>query len=643
MSFTAALVAPAWAADLNALSLEQLMQIEIVGASKYGQKQDEVAAAVSVITRQEIKSFGWRTLDEALASLPGVYTTYDRQYAYLGMRGFGLPGDYNSRVLITIDGNRVNDPTFDTGPVGRNFPLDMDLIERIEFIPGPGGAVYGQNAMLGVVNVITRKGAGVDGGELQASYKSPQAEREGRASFGRRLDNGVDVLLSVSDMRARGEDRFFGYGESGVSGVAVRMDGERDTQYFIRIGRGPWSFENVHGDRLKDDPTAALLADPLVAGTYQADAYNLNQVQFQDDFAHDTLQVSARLFTGSERFRSRESYAGTPSALPADSEWRGMELRLLTTAVNGHKVMVGLEAQDNTRQDQAAVDLTNPANDILIALKGYRAGVFAQDEWRIAETLAATAGVRFDRDNVTASKSSPRAALIWHAAAESTVKILYGRAHRAPNSFERDYGDGLSQVANPMLRGETIDTLEVVIDQRVGQDLALHTSLYQWTMRDLITLGTDPVSDLSQYQTGKTVKARGLEQSASQTWDSGARLRGSVSLQDVSYVNGGALLNSPRVLGKLNLSAPLPATGLRAAYEFRYDSKRLSRDGTELGGYPLSNLILSMDTPLKGLDVSLAVLNVLDKRYSHPGGDANWQNSFEQDGRSARLTLSQRF
>jgi len=169
-----ALSAPA---DLTTLSLEQLLDVNVIGASKYEQKQNEVAAAVSVITRQEIKAFGWRTLDEALTSLPGVHLTYDRQYTYLGTRGFGLPGDYNTRLLITINGNRVNDPAFDSGPGGRQLPIDVDLIERIEFIPGPGGAVYGQNAMFGVVNVITRSGSDIDGTELAAAYQRPQALR----------------------------------------------------------------------------------------------------------------------------------------------------------------------------------------------------------------------------------------------------------------------------------------------------------------------------------------------------------------------------------------------------------------------------------------------------------------------------------
>src|SRR5690606_12344370 len=113
-------------------------------------------AAVSVITRDDIRAYGWRTLAQALASLPGVYTSFDRQYDYLGTRGFGLPGDFNTRLLLTINGNRVNDTVYDSAGLGRNFPVDLDLVERIEFIPGPGGAVHGPNAMFGVINVITR-------------------------------------------------------------------------------------------------------------------------------------------------------------------------------------------------------------------------------------------------------------------------------------------------------------------------------------------------------------------------------------------------------------------------------------------------------------------------------------------------------
>lgn len=628
--------------DLSHLSLEDLLNVNIIGASKYEQKQGEVAAAVSVITRPEIKAFGWRTLGDALASLPGIHTTYDRQYQYLGARGFGLPGDYTTRLLVTINGNRVNDPVFDGGPSDRIFPLDMDLIERIEFIPGPGGAVYGQNAMFGVVNVITRGGADVDGVELAASYQHPRSLREGRASWGKRLDNGVDVLVSVVGMRARGEDRWFDFGASGASGVAAGLDGERDQELFVRIAGGRWSFDYLYGDRHKDDPTGAYLSDPLVAGQYQGDRYDLAQLQYQDRLAGDTLQVSARLFAGRERYTSILSY-GTPFSFPATGQWHGAEVRLLATAVAGHKLLVGLEAQGNTRQDQAVLDLGNPAQDFSIPGSGYRVGLYAQDEWSLGDTLTATLGLRVDRNNATGTQSSPRAAMIWQATSATTVKALYGRAHRAPNVYERDYNDGFAQVSNPTLKGESIDTLELVLDHRVGADLVLRGSAYQWRMRDLITLGIDPVSGLPQYQSGESVTARGLELSADKTWASGARLRASLSLQDVADAKGADLLNSPRQLGKLNLSVPLPVAGLRAGYEWRYEGKRLSLDGTELGGYAVSNLYLSTQALARGLEVSLGFNNLFDKHYAHPGSDTNWQNALEQDGRQVRLAALYRF
>ena len=115
----------AQAAELTDLSFEQLLDTTVTGASKYEQKQSEVAAAVSVITRAEIEAFGWRSLAEALSSLPGIYTTYDRQYSYVGTRGFSAPGDYNTRMLLTVDGNRVNDAVFDQAFVGTALTIAM--------------------------------------------------------------------------------------------------------------------------------------------------------------------------------------------------------------------------------------------------------------------------------------------------------------------------------------------------------------------------------------------------------------------------------------------------------------------------------------------------------------------------------------
>ena len=628
---------------LTAMSLEQLLDVTIVGASKYEQKQSEVAAAVSVITRDEIKTFGWRTLAEALSSLPGVHSTYDRQYTYLGTRGFGLPGDLNTRVLVTINGNRINDPVYDQAPAGREFPLDMDLIERIEFIPGPGGAVYGQNAMLGVVNVITRSGASVNGAELALTAQTPQAQREGRVTWGKLLDNGVDVLVSASRMKATGADRFYEFGATGVSGNANGLDAESLGQFYARAQRGSWSFDFLHGSRHKDDPTASFFSDPLVANQFIRDTYTTVQALYQDSFADNTLQVSGRLFAGVYRFRTELSYGGAGSANLGDGDWHGAELRLLSSALAGHKLMAGAEVQENTQTSFAVLDLANPANNVFVPKSGFRVGLYVQDEWQLNPTLTATLGLRLDRNDATGLSSSPRAALIWQPSALTTLKALAGRAYRAPNAFERDFNDGVSQVRNLTLGGESIDTFELVADHRLNPNFGLRASLYKWTIQDLITLGIDPVSGLTQYQSGAPATARGLELSADHTWLGGRRLRGSIAAQNVTYTDGRALQNSPKLLGKLNYSSPLPFAGLRLGYELQYDSARLSNDGSSLGDYAVSNLQLTADALVKGLDLSLGIYNLFDKRYAHPAADSNWQNALDQDGRSVRVKLSYRF
>jgi iron complex outermembrane receptor protein len=633
----------AHATDLTTLSLEQLLDITVVGASKYEQKQSEVAAAVSVITRAQIKAFGWRTLAEALASLPGVHLTNDRQYTYLGLRGFGLPGDLTARVLITINGNRVNDPVYDGGPAGRELPLDLGLVERIEFIPGPGGAVYGHNAMFGVVNVVTRQGAGLDGAEVELAAQHPQRLGEARASWGRHFDGGLDLLLSASGVRARGEDRFFDYGATGIAGVAAGLDAERDREIFVRAAAGRWSAEFVHGDRRKKDPTAAYFNDPLAPGYYFRDRYDLVQLQFQDTLAGDRVQVAGRLFAGRYRYESTFTYDGSLVAFPGAGDWHGTEWRLVTQAAAAHKLMLGLEAQDNRRTDQSVLDLADPTLNVDIPRSGYRVGVYVQDAWTLSDSVSATLGLRIDRNDKTGTTSSPRVGLIWQPQPSTTVKLLAGRAHRAPNAYERDYDDVYSQVRNPALTGERIDTQELVVDHRVGADLTLRASTYQWTMRDIVVLGVDPASGLTQYQSGETAKAHGLELSADRTWAQGARLRGSVSLQDVSYASGARLLNSPKLLGRVNLSSPLPWFGLHAGLELQYDAPRLTLDGTRLGGYALSNLHLRSESLAPGVELSLHVGNLFNKRHAQPGADTNWQNALEQDGRSLRLSLGLRF
>ena len=173
LALTIILLAPSPAAEaqqpLPELSLEELMRLDagrVFGASERLQPVTEAPASVSFITAEEIARYGYRTLAEILRGVRGMYVTNDRNFSYLGTRGFGNPGDYNSRVLLLVNGHRVNDNVVGQAEIGAEFGIDPALFERVEIIRGPASSLYGDSAFFAVVNVITKSGASLDGVSL---------------------------------------------------------------------------------------------------------------------------------------------------------------------------------------------------------------------------------------------------------------------------------------------------------------------------------------------------------------------------------------------------------------------------------------------------------------------------------------------
>jgi iron complex outermembrane receptor protein len=126
--------------ELAELSLDDLLRVEVVGATRYAQPLSDTPASVTVIGREELHNQGYRNLGEALATVGGVFTSSDRNYTYLGVRGFNRSGDYNSRVLLLTDGARRNDALFDQALIGNESPVEMDWVKRLEFVSGPSSA-----------------------------------------------------------------------------------------------------------------------------------------------------------------------------------------------------------------------------------------------------------------------------------------------------------------------------------------------------------------------------------------------------------------------------------------------------------------------------------------------------------------------
>jgi outer membrane receptor protein involved in Fe transport len=151
----------------------------VYAASKHEQKISEAPASVTVVDSDEIEKYGYKSFADILRSVRGLYVTYDRNYSYLGIRGFNRPGDYNSRVLVLVNGHGVNENVFDSALLGHEFPLDVDLIDRVEVIRGPSSSIYGNNAFFGVINVITKKGLDYQGAKSPPPAGASAATRGG--------------------------------------------------------------------------------------------------------------------------------------------------------------------------------------------------------------------------------------------------------------------------------------------------------------------------------------------------------------------------------------------------------------------------------------------------------------------------------
>jgi iron complex outermembrane receptor protein len=462
----------------------------------------------------------------------------------------------------------------------------------------------------------------------------------------------------LSSLRSDGEDwflRFPGAAPDGsdIAGRARGMDGEQDDEVSAHLGRGAWNFDLQYSSRVKDDPTAAYFADPLVPGMYERDDYLLAHLQYQRDVSA-SWNLLARAFSGRERYSGLYQFEGLGNFSTGFSDWAGGELRLLNTGVARHKLLLGTEFQENGRIDQTVDSFDQPlavgqllpravaTQDLLIQRDGYRIGLYAQDEWQVTDAFGASLGLRIDRNDTHGARLSPRAALIWQPTPAVTLKTLYGRAHRSPNSYERDYDDGGSIIGNPGLGRESIDTLEFIVENQLSRTVDVRASLYRWKMNDLIQLGLEPASGIPQYQSGGDVEASGAELSARAAWNSGGTLRASVSWQDVAYATGGELPNSPELLARLNYSHPL-TDRLGLGFELQYDGERRAIDGSTLDAYWLANVNLVAGGLVNGLELSLTLLNLFDERYEHPAADSNWQNTLEQDGRAVRLRLDYRF
>lgn len=633
--------------DYTSLSLEQLMAIPVYSAAKREQKTSEAPSSVTVVTSQDVRAYGWRTLSDLLRSVPGIYVTATRTYGSVGVRGFERSGDFGGRILLLVNGHRMNDPLYDSAATVEDFIVDMDLIDRVEIVRGPGSTLYGTNAFFAVINVITKRAEQFDGFELSGEAGTLDAAR-GRLTFGTRGDDGSETVLSVGGYTSDGLAGIYmpRYDDNppGFDGVLRDGDGESSNRYMGSHRRGGLTVEGFYVGRDKDTPPSYGTVYYLPRHTFDARAF----VEARYEYALSAdASLAARLCYDWYKYVGTYRYdLGGPDFLTnldfSQSESVGGELQFSWKPAAGHAATAGFEYRDNYRQLMQNYDVDpefyvldiDPATRIL--------GLYLQDEYRPSDRLGVTAGVRYDHYDSFGESVNPRLALVYGLDAATTLKLLYGQAFRAPNANEFYYEEEGAVKRNPGLKPEEITTYEVVCERQFGENWRGSLAGFYNQATDMIDQLYDADDGLYYFDNSeKDVKAQGLEIQADGQLGEGTRVGASYSYTKTEdEATGEALEFAPKHLFKANLTAPVLPDIALLGLEVQYVSDRYNDADRGYRSFWLVNATLFSHRWKDRWEASLSAYNLFEASYDRTViGDLE----LLQDGRLLRLKVGTRF
>lgn len=617
-------------------------------ASKHEQKTSEAPSLTNVIRADDIKKSGYRTMADILSSVSGFYTTYDRSYHYLGVRGFGLPGDFNTRILFLIDGQRINDNAYGQAPAGTDFPLDIDVIDRVEITRGPGSCLYGANAFFAVINVITKKGRDIGGSQVSAEAGTLETYNS-RYTFGKKISDNAEFLLSGSFYESEGRRRLY-YKEfddpATNNGVAENLDTDIVKQLFGKAFFHDFTVSGFYAFRDKDRP-ASSWGTAFDKSFNAIDERGFATLRYEHSFNEDTsvsstVYYSRYVFKGNYpadalredgtpylNYNKEKDYVNTVSG----------EASISKKLFGNHYLTAGAEYQYT---DYESLNYDEDPYQQYYSDSVYFGNwaFYLQDEFRIIDNLILNGGVRYDRYESFGHTVNPRMSLIYSPFRTTTLKFIYGTAFRAPSYYE--LWTNTQNNSSIELESEEISTCEVIAEQHFGKHFQGFISGFMYKIKGLIS----EVSEGDTYSFANTddIEAKGLEAELQTRWENGIKASVNYTFQDlINSSTDDSLPNSPRHLIKGNLVVPLIPAKIFSSVQAQYIGARKTKSSAGAAGFFTMNATLFGANLFKGLEISASVYNLFDKLYEDPVSSAYKQDAIEQNGRTFRLKLTYSF
>ena len=597
----------------------------VVGASKREQSLGNVASAVTVITGDRIRRFGYRTIGEAVGAVAGVYLEDNRINASLGIRGLQIPGDFNTRILILVDGATINEAWGASSGLGFENVVSVDEIQRIEVIRGPVSSVYGANAFFGIINIVTRGAA------------------ESSRAWGRVSINRIAGVIGTAGFAAGGVNRQLRgsvlaenrFGESlDVPDIGNNLEGDESRGFIASlVGSYGGTFGQIRAYRTqRNSPFAPYDGDAAMSDPY----IQINsQLLVEGGHTHelsDRLTVAGRGYLNLYRFYDDiKEYGSTPHFLDyGDAATVGGELRARFDAIEDGKlgITTGVEASYNHTKSRSFYegDEANGAGGTGgVPLNFTLQGIYAEADTQPTKWFGATGGLRFDRNSAVDKRISPRAALFFSKPEKYGLKLLYAEGFRNPSAFEGAFFDNTTFKANPDIGAERIRSFEAVVWAKPIPGLSTRLSGFYWDARDVIVQVFDETDALLQFQNIGRFVTEGVEAEVSYRNSAGwyafgggalarvgsAQAGGNVDYGDVpdsAPVTMTAGVSSPRIMDIAHVSTELSYLGRRPT--------RPQLDGSASpDSEPWVGWTLTLYAPnIRGFDVTVGARNLIGKR-----------------------------
>lgn len=477
--------------DILKMSFTELMNIEVISASKVQQPIKDVAATIQVISADQIKARGYFTLEEALSDLPGFQFRNILGFnSYVFMRG---APNQNNLILVLVDGIQINESNSGGFYAGGQFNLSD--VERIEVVYGPASSLYGTNAVSGIINIITKKPDGKNNGHISL--------------LGGNFKTGM-VDVSLNNYNAEKDIGFY------ISGM-VKTSEKADLRGLNGDNNWTDDMENFENDlslsakfKIKSFDAGIVYQEKKSSRTtsYKSvddkylDKNTLWDIAFLNSYLKYTTNKNNRLVFNSMLYyrnatvkpntidniiKATDTTTGSQVGYYRPNQLVGCENQINFKATERLMIIGGLVGEIEQLSEGFSITNSNsqeiapPTPSRPKMLNNQLLSYYVQANFKIFDQLYFIGGLRQDFSSYYGQVFTPRTGLVFNKN-EFTAKLLYNSAFRAPKPWDYKYGTG-----NDDLEPEKMKSFEMVFSYLIMPNLSVGSSIYKNLITNKLT------------------------------------------------------------------------------------------------------------------------------------------------------------